>query len=474
MIPGSPLLAAWHTDGTLRVYELSGNVFVPLGVAGGLTHDTGQSPPLPLLSWDRDIINTLRRVSTQGQIAAFDIMGNQVASNSPGTIGVSTRFAASRNEDFFAQWQNGIIAVRRLNHDTMNYGAPSQPQLSGTFSGKTAFAFSPSGRVAATIYNNIGSQYSLAVFGASPAQPTWPWTFLAPSTRLVTSGTGPDIIQVTNDDSNVLVGLSGDTFVRVYQAEDATALPNINLTKGLRAISVAPYGRNIAISTLEGGVYETNIYRKVGNFYQQIQTIPNFGSMLTFSADASLLIDAARRLMYRWNPSTKQFEEVPGALANVTIGAVVQAVSDHVAAVSSVARWYAAGVQRIAAQEVATNALRFTLLTDAAPAFDPTQATKSAATGVGEATGGNWPMNGYLLDGFDAVPTGVNMATWVFDNLSHLAMFSGVTFVSILIFEDDGADGVPILRIDFPQEVTIPIDNKVEFVLTDGLVTFTP
>lgn len=473
MIPGSPLLAAWHTDGTLRVYELAGNVFVPLGVAGGLTHDTGQSPPLPLLSWDRDVINTLRRVSTQGQIGGYDIMGNLVASNSPGTIGVNTRFAASRNEDFFAQWQNGIIAVRRLNHDTMNYGSPSQPQLSGTFSGKTAFAFSPSGRIAATIYNNVGSQYSLAVFEASPAQPTWPWTFLAPTTRLVTSGTGPDIIQVTNDDSNILVGLSGDTFVRVYQA-DATPLPNINLTKGLRAISVAPYGRNIAISTLDGGAYETNIYRKVGNFYQQIQTIAGLGSMLTFSADGSLLIDAARRLMYRWNPSTKQFDEVPGALANVTIGAVVQAVSDHVAAASTTAHWYAAGVQEIAAQAVSTDAIRFTLLTSAAPAFDPAQATKDAAVGGGEVTDGQWPLNGYLLENFDAAPTGVNMATWVFDNLSHLAMFSGITFVSILIYEDDGADGIPLLRIDFPQEVTIPIDNKVEFILTDGLVTFTP
>lgn len=473
MIPGSPLLATWHTDGTLRLYEMAGDVFVPLGVVGGLSHDTTIASPVPLLSWDLEIVNILRKASNAGQIAGYDSVGNLFASNAPGSLASQSRFAASRNEDFFAQWSDGIAQVRRLNHSLANYGSFPITNFGSGLNGKTALTFSASGRVAAHVYNNVGSQYTLASYAADPGDSTWPWQFNTPVTRLVATGTGPDILHVTNDDMHILMGTTGDSRVRVFRASDTVPLPDIPLSKPLRTVATAPFGRLIAVSTLDSGTYETTIYRKVGDLYQALQTITGLGSMLTFSADGTMLFDAARRLTYRWNPTTRVMDAVAGSMTNVTVGAATQAVSDHVPALLTVPHWYQAGVVRLAEQALVPADVKFTLLNSTMPGFDPSAATMTAAAGASEVTGGSWPAGGYNLADFDVLPTGTNMATWIFTNLQHLAMLSGMTFRAILLYEDTGA-GIPLCRIDFQSDVTIPIDNRVEFVLENGLVTFTP
>lgn len=477
MLIGSPLLATWMSDGTLRAYEFVSDEFVPLGVTGGLLHTTAQSPT-PNLWWMDDAINIMRTKPDNGNFAlsSFDLFGTQIAANEYGTPSGPYRSTRPRNQPKMSfSWDNVSPRVYILNRATGAYDT-FNPLLPNSLSGKIAADQAASGRTLGVIYNPGTGNMVLAIFNAAVGQPVAPWTYSTGPTRVV--GAAADaILRITTDETHALVGVVGEQLVRVFgdAKNTLTPLPDIPLSAPLRTIAVAPFGRLLAISTLTGGTYTTQIYRKVGELYQHLQEIVGIGALLDFSADGTLLVDSQRRLVYRWNALTSKFVEVPGAGANITVGSSVQALSQHAAVVFPTNRMYAAGVREIAEQSIDPQSLKLTLLNSSAPAFDAQQATFAAAAGGAEITAGLWPAGGISLDAFFVIPVGSDSAGWSFSNPKYTAVGEPIVFRSCLVYQDDGAGGIPLMRLDFPADVGVPSDNIIEFIIpTRGLLTFAP
>lgn len=470
MLQGNPLLATWATDGTLRIYEMSSDQFVPLGVVGGLTHDTTLAPAAAHLFWDEDVVSIMYK-PTSVHTRAYDILGNLIADHDHGTPATRYLASAAREPAVFAPWADTSSNTGKFNHATSVFDVPGAGRaLPGGRNGKTGYALSPDAQLATASYVSGGNNI-IAVF---PAFGPIPPTYTAGATKNV-AAFAADTMRITRDNAHVLAGKVGETSVRVFAADTLTELPTIPLTKPLRAISVAPYGRLVAISTLDSGVYETLIYRKVGDLYQLLQTLPDMGAMLTFSGDGTMLFDAGRRKSFRWDPVDNEFDLIANSMNNVTVGSAAQAVSMHVPVVATTASFYQVGTVAIANQAIDTDALRFTLMTSAAPAFNPAAATATVAMGGGEVSDGFWPAGGYDLENFSGVASGVNMAKWLFTNIEHIVLMEPLVFRSALVYMDDGADGLPLFRIDFAQDITIAMDYRVEFDIdTDGLLIFTP
>lgn len=475
MIPGSPLLSTWSADGSLRLYEFASNTFVPLGVAGGLTHDPTLAPPTANIGWRERIALIIRNSLDTGTVLAqgFDILGSGAGDLDLGTLGqYRAAFAAETGQAVASPNSAEGSIVYRDGDFVQNPGR----DFPGGRNDKVVLALSPDAMLAATVYLS-GANYILNALPAN--QPDEPHSYGAGST-LNLGGYIPDIMRITADNTHILLAKAGEIAVRVFRVEanaaSMTELPEIPMSKPVRTVATAPFGRFVAISTLVGGVYETTIYRRVGDFYQQLQVIANLGNLLGFTADGEMLVDAARRLAYRWNATTRLFEVIANALNSVTIGAVTQSLSAHVPVVQTVARFYQIGMMRQANQEIQTSALKLTLMKSNAPVFDPSDVTFDDAVATSEVTDGAWPSGGVGLQNFSVAATGVSQASWEFDDIEHRVVgLDPIVFKYALVYEAEGSDQIPFMRIDFAEEITVAPDNRLTLILSDGkLLTFTP
>ncbi len=134
--------------------------------------------------------------------------------------------------------------------------------------------------------------------------------------------TNPSIIAQEKRNFFSILKWAANTFTKTMDVE--------NVGQGLHAIAMSPYSNQLAVSWVNAGVYQTKIYRRLGSFYQEIQTVNGFGQLIDFSADGTMILDCGSKKALKRNGLTGVFEANDAIVANVATGVVRQALSDHV------------------------------------------------------------------------------------------------------------------------------------------------
>lgn len=480
MAIGHPRLAVHYFDGTIRLYELASGVFVQLNSNGTYPHAPGSShpdgvtfPPRVTFMKDSELVTLNHSPNANSHYQRnFDAELNLVSSSvniangqnlGVGPIGVN-----------FADFTTAILPFPgTLFSNTMLAGSPGNQIPGGDATGGPtdddirALCFSPDGR--GVMYLNTAAtklrsgrrvSYSSGVPRYADVQ------VVANAPYAITAGVW------LNNEFFAGFGALGATLFR-FDPTTGAAKVVLDIVKPVAgspvAVAVSPQdGRRVAASFLDGGVYSTVVYRRVGPFPSVEQTISGFGQLLSFSQDGRLLVDAITKKAFELQGDT--WVELSGAMANIAANAVAQALSTHIDNPVGFSTLYDNRLADLEAGSIDLDDLYLTLLTASAPAFDPTDTTATAAKGSAEVAG-NWPVGGYPLTGVVGAADGARAWRISADEVEHLLYPNGFSFRYGLIYEK--TTDKPVLFIDYQRNYDIARSSTLNLSFDAGLINIT-
>ena len=479
MLPGNPLLAAYDIDGTIRTYELVNGVFVQLAAAGGFTH--GPNPPggaVPLVEWaDQSVI-----ISRNSGLAADSLSryvqlrsGITLAEQDTDSIPADTperawRGGFARGAKLFVGLSTaatGHIGKRFVDNGAlvpdaggMAFGATGLVSVKPTRDGAIWAAGQAAGETVAFYYNGGPGSAMSAALDATRTVPTGVMAWDASGTFLLTGAPGGDKVSIIQ-----------------YERSDHTAqvtFEQLGNGASLIAIETAPVGRNVAISWLVDGAPVTRLYRRLGGFLQFLEEFPGIGQSLAFTADGTMIVDAATRKALKYDLDLAAWTSADSAMTNVAFGNLFGVVSDHAPEIVADYDIYQNLPNLVAEQALGDySGLRLALATNAAPAYNINHASITDAIGAAAVTTGEWPPEGVPLSNVAIVSSGGGMTRVTVDDPQHLVLSSDLVFRHAFIFNDDLPGKPVLLRYDFKENVVAVQNTRIVFDLPDlGLLVY--
>lgn len=450
MIEGTPLLATLDGTGTIRTMELNSNgVFQQIAAQGGFT-TTVHGPEYALVDWAVNNVIVARGSGTSRFISLHNVLMEQLKVVNQGVNGSTQQWRVGYNkispllmilDRTAASVSNKKVSVLLEDLIVESHAAPSiiptlqdvaispdNVKISGLADTLVANVLNPNG-----FNGNLTWPNSLTV---ASSVGKWDRT----SRFLVTGKKGTETVSVLKFASN--------TFSKTFDI--------IEVGKTLHAIAMSPHANMMAISWVEGGVYITKIYRRLGSFYQEVQSVNSFGQLLDFSADGTLIIDCLGKKALKRNALTGSFEENNAAMVNVASGIVGQAMSDHVPVLFPIADFYQTALDLTVGGALDLSKFKITLAKADAPGYDPEASTLADVLGDSEVTAGYWPAGGMPLVNPAIVSENLS-ADIVSDAIERIIIETGIEFRYAILHHD----GTPILRHDYQQTVAVARDDKL-------------
>lgn len=451
MIEGTPLLVTLDGIGTIRTMELnSSGVFTQIASQGGFT-TTAYGPTHAYVDWALDEVIVCRGNASNRFITLHNLLMEQLTVVNQTVNGSLQQWRVGYNkvtpmmmifdrtststtprkirvllEDLVVENHTAPATIPNLEDVAIS---PDNVKLSGLASSLVANVLNPNG------FNG---------------QLTWPNSFTVESDVgkwdrtsrfLVTGKKGTDTVSVLKWASNL--------FTKSFDIQE--------VGKTLHAIAMSPYANQMAIVWINGGVYQTKLYRRLGSFYQEFQTINNFGQLIDFTADGTIIVDCLSKKALQRNGLTGVFEANDAMVANVATGVVAQALSDHVDNIFPVVDFYQNTLDMTISGGMSTiGDLKVTLATADAPTYDPNHATLAEVLGTAEVVDGLWPAGGLPLVNPTVVSGGLESAI-TSDAITRVIVESGIEFRYVILH----MNGVPILRHDYQQTVQVARDDKL-------------
>lgn len=483
MAVGKPRLVTYYTDGTLRVYELSESGFVQLAARGTYVHAPGTHPDgvtfPPRVSYilDGDVValqyspsNTdHREVNFDEELNVLATSINSAGGETGGAVGPTA----------MVDYDHTGLMLPYIGQLRMLWTDPANPA--------TMVGRNPSGAPDDDVRgiwvspNGEGVVIGSAVPGKNQAG--WRYQYVSSG-----GGTFPDYstdVGSIDSPTGITAGcwLTNDLFVggsstglHLFQWEptdhDLIYVTSIATLDGDPvAIAATPNdGRWAAVGFLDGGVYSTNVYERVGPFPVLRQTISGIGRTLGFTQDGSLLIDSAARKAYGLDDDT--WNERAGLLDSVVAGAVRQAVSPHIENPTGNTNIYNNRLADLQTGAIDLDDLWFTYLTEDAPPFDGSDTSAAAVIGADEALGGNWPAGGKLIENVVSQAYGARQWHITADDVSHILIVTGTSFRYGLVYEK--TTDKPLLHIDYQKTYSIPRNTQIDQKFNpDGMIIYT-
>lgn len=457
MIQGNPLLATLDATGTVRTMELVAGAFSQIASQGGFA-STAYGPPTPIIGWSNDQVLVIHQTGPNRYFTLYDVLMTQLANINQASNG-STQ-----------QWRVGYSSVSRMALILDRTGDSTSPRKVRVVTGNLIqevhteppevanladVAISPDGsKIAGLTSTQIANLLNPGV----NQNIQWPNSF-------------PDAASIGRWEkySKYLVaGVKGGTTVGVYRFEPNDTLTRTvqmnNAGKELNAIAMSDVGNLLAIGWTDGSDYETIIYRRLGSFYQAIQTLPDIGGLLDFTADGTILVDCGLKKAYQRNPLTGQYDSADSIVASVAPGIVYQAMSLHAPVIVSTVDYYQAGLDLVTntPSGIVPSDLKITLATSAAPAYDPDHATLADVLGAAEVTSGGWPAGGIPLVNPSRVSDNLSV-DYLSDDLEKIIIGSSITFRYVILHQDN----IPILRHDLNQNMSVAQNDKLVLDVPD-------
>lgn len=465
MIQGTPLLATMDGIGTARTMELnSSGVFTQIATQGGFQTSAG-GPVAPYIGWGLDNVLVTHFDSALGRVTStvYDLLFAELEEFQIGLTPTTSvwRSGYSPVSRLSAPWHgSGSFVSRRIRVDadgltTGSFNATAIAGLAGV-------AVSPDGKKIAG-FGNPDSKIAYNGSGDVSASPA------------VTFATYPIAATIGTWDRTsrfLILGTEGDTKFSVYRLdENNVPILTVDVEEGgktLHSIATSPYADMLAVSWNNGGTQDTVLYRRLGSFYQKLDTFLDFGGLLDFTADGKLLVDCSKKKAYKRNDLTGVFESNDAAMVNVSSGIVGQALSDHVETPFAVTNMYQAGLDLLVSDGVDASQFKLTFATSAAPAFDIDHPTLADVLGGAEITGGGWPAGGIPLTN-PSVISGGGAVTISSDTIYRPIMNTGITCRYMILHQN----GIPILRHDYPSDISVaPEDRMVIEIPDSGVVSY--
>lgn len=451
MIEGTPLLVTLDGIGTVRTMELnSSGVFTQIASQGGFT-TTVYGPEYAMVDWAVDEVIVVRGTTGSGRVMTLhNILMTQLSVSSQNTNGSTQQWRVGYNKvtpmalildrtsDSINNRKTRVLLEDLIveNHNV----PPTVPNLE-------RIAISPDNvKIAGLAGTSVANILNLNGFNGNL---TWPNSFTVDA----------DVGRWDRTSRFLVVGKRGNDYVSVLKHSANVFSKTMDIQeigKTVYNIAMSPYANQMAVVWLSGGVYTTKLYRRLGSFYQEIQTIANFGQLIDFSADGTIIVDCSAKKALKRNGLTGVFEANDAMVANVATGVVRQALSDHVPVLFPIVDYYQNIIDLTVDGEFDLSKIKVTLVQEGAPAYDPDAQFLADVTGVYEVTAGLWPAGGIPLVNPTIVQGGLE-ANFTSDNITRIIVESGIEF-RYAIFHHDGR---PILRHDYQQTVQVARDDKL-------------
>ena len=449
MLQGNPLLVTIDASGTVRTLELSAGVFSPIATQGGFAVPA-YGPPYPVIGWADDEVLVIHQSGSSRFFTLHDVLMTQVANVSQNANGSGQIWRVGYSQDAkMAMILDGSATSTSARKMHVGNGAltPETHAYPDIVPNINNVAISPDGsKITGLSTTALANMLNPGMNQAL----SWPNSYPE----------GADIGLWEKTNKYLIAGKRGDTSVFVYKFEvNNTLTESIELSYGgqlLESIGLSKVGNLLAVGWSSGGVFTTILYRRLGGFYQAVQTLSNIGGLLSFSADSTILIDSVTKKAFKRNASTGQFDSADAMMVNVASGVVGQALSDHVPAIFSTVDYYQVGLNALTSTGLVASSLKYTLAADTAPAYNPDHATLSDVLGTAEVSSGNWPAGGVPL--VNPSKTNANLAvSYLSDDISRNIVFGSVEFRYVILHQN----GVPVLRHDMNQNITVADQDKL-------------
>lgn len=472
MAVGRPRLATHYPDGTVRLYELTSGVFVQVATKGTYVHTPNMSHPEGYVQgqklffgWDSaNLVLAYAPTTSSFVMVGFDtnLIERAVTANflntGVGAVGAIPAISAALGERVSGSSSFGFL------YPDFSTGVTTQTLTANA--GYRGGEASPDG----SSFIILGAR-NTAVVGATLNTASPPLYNINENQTELSTG----VAFGTWVDNNYFVG-GNDDVLWLYSFNTSTRLFTESLLlekiagKPKRAASVRSNGRWIAVAYQDGANVNTAIYEKRGLYPVKVQTINNFGTLLDFTQDGSLLIDAASKKAYSYNAGS-WIDVTSTVMANVATGATVQAVSTHLDNPLGFTQMYNNRLADLQLGTVNLNNLYITLMKPTAKAYDPTDNSFTAVVGANEVSGGLWPTGGLHLTNVTQSADGTRLWKIDADDVSWIFAGTGDSARYGLVY--DKTSMKPLLHINFQQDIAIPPNMSLTIQLgTAGLISY--
>jgi hypothetical protein len=473
---GKPLLSTWYPDGTIRLYELQAGAFVQLANTGVFEHTPGDHPNdlefLPGLDFIIDSSGLLLRYASATNVSHTRIFDRDL--NIVGTL--DETFGTVGDANGPVEWSEA---------DTVSLLLPYTGTIRQVFV-NTSFTMQANTSTKAADDHNAGLWVSpngrQILYGSDQATGVKGGYRSSYSAGIVpqytTAAVAIDIDVLAAewiDDTFVVAG--GAAGVRVLQRTPTDETPFVvfrvpDEDGTVQAIRVSPDRRYVAISYNDGGTITTVIYSRAGPFLKEHQRLASgFGALLGWIADGSVLADAQLKVAYE-NTAGVFTIASSGMMTNVVSGAVVQAISTHIEFPTGRSQLYDNRLADLQQNLIDYDDLYVTLMTSAAPGFDPTDDTTAEVLGGEELTTGGWPAGGLPMTGVIGEADGVRIWRVAAADVTRILITSGAAFRYALVYEK--TTDKPVLHIDFRQVYSVPQNTEITLKFDPaGMIVYT-
>jgi len=477
MALGNTLLAAWDVDGVLRTYEYgSDGKFVQLNSFGGVTHAPGSTAlsygadPAPYLYWDfDDSLLVVIRAATSALMVTDSFSPLLAKLQATQTI-LNQANGAGGKYATFESWHEHVFVSSAIQFAIpFRVLADGTRQLSSVpntnFFGNTKITD------AAPFRDNVYLTFGYPDGMPNPAMNFIEWTGGSTDPRMVFNNTPifglrASLMSHSYNNRTLAVVDAVSRLLKIYVRKadvyNFDFLHDLPLPVGVpKKITMCRDNKMMAISCLDGTTWNTNIYRRVGDYFRMHQELTGIGSLLEFSIDGVLLIDCALKKCYIREGET--YVANHDALVNIPSLTLAQAVSQARVYPYGFSYVYDDAVQRLAQDNVDLTDLKLDLLLPTA-SFDPTATTITAVTGGGahRVTTGQWPVGGKPLGTVvGVIGTGTDRGTYALDvdPLTWVVLDSNLTARYGVVYE--ASTGKPVMWMDFIQTRTIAKNREM-------------
>ena len=451
MLVGNPLLATIDASGTVRTMELVAGAFSQITSQGGFATTT-YGPPVCPMGWADDQLVIIHQSGSNRYYTLYDVLMTQLANLNQTANGSTQQWRAGYSKKaklgLILDRTNSSITPRKVRVGTGTLTAETHA-IPAIVPNLENIAISPDG----SKMTGLSSDKIANILNDGIDQDLrWPNDFLL--------GASEGVWDKYN--KYLVAGSSSDAIVEAFKFDEATEtlIKIMDITNGGRsfeAVAMSDVGNLLAVGWTGDDGITTKIYRRLGDFYQEIQTLTQIGVSLDFTADGTILIDSVGQTAYRRNATTGLFEADFAMMANIAPGVVGQALSDHVPVIVSTVDYYQAGIDELtSAGSISVGDLKFTLATDAAPVYNSNHATLADVVGSAEVSTGGWPAGGVPL--VNPLKTSGDLSVkYGSDDIDKVIIGSAVTFRYVILHQN----GIPILRHDMNQNVSVAENDKM-------------
>lgn len=457
----NPLLATWDTSGVIRVFELSsGGNFVSIGTGGGRTHALNSTftalgaRETPLLSWDNEDTQLVVVRTPSFSSAVVEVFNPLVEAQgsleiSPGASNDGYLFADKMASDEYLIRLINPSVTRRVESKPLASIALQALQSGTTTPQKVGLAAAPNSLRVLDYHGSGASRYRL--WGRSVTTENF-------SQKLTFSdfqGFAPSKFLWGADSRNILVWDPATARIQswTYDPDQNTfsyvhELPVPASAGTIRRVALSPDRRMLAVSFKNGTVYKTQMYRRTGDYYLDLQVLDDIGELLGFTGDGVLLIDSSNRKCFElagetWSAAHAKVSGIPAGISE-------QAVSAALTTQRAAGTPYKGAIAAIADESFDRNDLKITLLTSAA-SFNDNHTTISDVTNSGayEVKSGHWPAGGYALQNVQTQQVDT-YTSYKCDDVVHVVIDTALTARYAVIYQ--AGSGKPVSFLDFSSD----------------------